>query len=45
MLGRQAVKDFIPVETLGKLAVFLASEAAATLTGTALPVDGGWTAY
>ena len=45
MLGRQAVKDFIPVETLGKLAVFLASDAAATLTGTALPVDGGWTAY
>ncbi|MGZ3864638.1 MAG: 3-hydroxybutyrate dehydrogenase [Bacteroidia bacterium] len=44
MLYKQAVKDFIPVETLGKLAVFLASDAAATMTGTALPVDGGWNA-
>ena len=44
MLYKQAVKEFIPVETLGKLAVFLASESAATITGTALPVDGGWNA-
>ena len=45
MLGRQAVKEFIPLETLGKLAVFLASPEAATLTGAALPVDGGWNCY
>jgi 3-hydroxybutyrate dehydrogenase len=44
MLYKQAVKDFIPVELLGKLAVFLASDEAKTLTGTALPVDGGWNA-
>ncbi|MCX8080919.1 MAG: 3-hydroxybutyrate dehydrogenase [Bacteroidia bacterium] len=44
MLYKQAVKDFVPVELLGKLAVFLASEEAKTLTGTALPVDGGWNA-
>lgn len=44
MLLKQAVKDFVPVEILGQLAVFLASEGASTLTGTALPVDGGWNA-
>lgn len=44
MLYKQAVKDFVPVETLGKLAVFLASDSAATITGTAIPVDGGWNA-
>lgn len=44
MLLKQAVKDFVPVEVLGQLAVFLASEGASTLTGTALPVDGGWNA-
>ena len=32
------------VEELGALFVFLASDAAASITGTALPVDGGWTA-
>jgi 3-hydroxybutyrate dehydrogenase len=44
MLYKQAVKEFVPVETLGKLAVFLASDGAQTITGTALPVDGGWNA-
>ncbi|MFN3793929.1 MAG: 3-hydroxybutyrate dehydrogenase [Chitinophagaceae bacterium] len=42
MLLKQAVKEFVPVETLGELALFLASDGAKTLTGTALPVDGGW---
>lgn len=44
MLYKQAVKEFVPVETLGKLAVFLASDGAQTITGTAMPVDGGWNA-
>lgn len=44
MLYKQAVKEFVAVEELGQLAVFLASDIAKTMTGTALPVDGGWNA-
>lgn len=44
MLYKQAVKDFVSLEELGQLAVFLASDVAKTMTGTALPVDGGWNA-
>ena len=44
MLAKQAVKDFITVESLGQMAIFLASEGAKTITGTAIPVDGGWSA-
>lgn len=44
MLRKQAIKEFVGVEQIGALAVFLASEAASTLTGTSIPMDGGWTA-
>jgi 3-hydroxybutyrate dehydrogenase len=44
MLLKQAVKEFVPVEVLGQMAVFMASDSATTLTGTALPIDGGWNA-
>lgn len=44
MLQKQAVKDFVTVEELGRLAVFLAAEDNKLITGTALPVDGGWNA-
>jgi len=44
MLYKQAVKQFVSVETLGQLALFLASDNANTITGTAMPVDGGWNA-
>jgi 3-hydroxybutyrate dehydrogenase len=44
MLLKQAVKEFVPVELLGQMAVFIASESATTFTGTALPIDGGWNA-
>jgi 3-hydroxybutyrate dehydrogenase len=44
MLEKHAIKEFVTVEALGKLAVFLASESGNLITGIALPVDGGWTA-
>ncbi len=44
MLKKHAVKDFVTEELLGSLSLFLASEEASTITGTAIPVDGGWTA-
>ena len=44
LLAQQPNKRFATVEEIGALTVFLASEAAASITGTALPVDGGWTA-
>lgn len=44
MLMKQAVKEFVQVETLGRLALFLCEESSGTLTGAALPVDGGWNA-
>jgi 3-hydroxybutyrate dehydrogenase len=45
LLTQQPNKRFATVEELGELTVFLASEAAASITGIALPVDGGWTAH
>jgi 3-hydroxybutyrate dehydrogenase len=45
VLTQQPNKRFATVEELGALSVFLASDAAASITGTALPVDGGWTAH
>ena len=45
LLAQQPNKRFATVEELGALLVFLASDAAASITGTALPVDGGWTAH
>ena len=45
LLAQQPNKRFATVEEIGALTVFLASEAAASITGVALPVDGGWTAH
>src|SRR5262249_41141658 len=45
LLAQQPNTRFATVDELGALAVFLASEAAASITGIALPVDGGWTAH
>lgn len=45
LLAQQPNKRFATVEEIGALAVFLASDSGASITGTALPVDGGWTAH
>jgi 3-hydroxybutyrate dehydrogenase len=45
LLAQQPNKRFATVDELGALTVFLASDAAASITGIALPVDGGWTAH
>jgi 3-hydroxybutyrate dehydrogenase len=45
LLAQQPNKRFATVEELGALTVFLAGDAAASITGTALAVDGGWTAH
>jgi 3-hydroxybutyrate dehydrogenase len=45
LLAQQPNKRFATVEEMGAVAVFLASEGAASITGIALPVDGGWTAH
>ena len=45
LLKEQPNRKFATVEQMGALAVFLSSESGATMTGTSLPVDGGWTAH
>ncbi len=45
LLAQQPNKRFATVEELGALTLFLASDAAASITGIALPMDGGWTAH
>jgi 3-hydroxybutyrate dehydrogenase len=44
MLDKQATKEFATVDQIGATVVFLASDAAAQITGTSISVDGGWTA-
>ncbi len=44
MLAPAAVKRLIEPEEVAQLALYLCSDAAASISGAALPVDGGWTA-
>ncbi|ATQ44252.1 3-hydroxybutyrate dehydrogenase [Caulobacter mirabilis] len=44
ILAAQPTKQFVTVEQLAGLLLYLASDAGASVNGAALPVDGGWTA-
>jgi len=44
ILQKHAVKNFVSPVEIAALALFLASENASMITGTSMPVDGGWTA-
>jgi 3-hydroxybutyrate dehydrogenase len=44
ILAAQPTKEFITVEEVASLAVYLCSDAAKSITGANLSIDGGWTA-
>jgi len=41
---KQPSRTFVDPSAIGSLALYLCSDAAAQVTGAALPIDGGWTA-
>jgi len=45
LLAAQPTKRFVAIEEVAALAVFLASDGAASITGAMIPIDGGWTAH
>ena len=44
ILAAQPTKQFVTVDQVASLAVYLCSDAAAQITGANLSIDGGWTA-
>jgi 3-hydroxybutyrate dehydrogenase len=44
MLAAQPTKKFIQIDEIAELVIYLCSDAAASITGSILPVDGGWSA-
>lgn len=44
ILQKHAVKEFVGADSIGALALFLASDHASMITGTSIPIDGGWNA-
>ena len=44
LLAAQPTKQFVTVEQVAALAVFLCGDAAKSITGANISMDGGWTA-
>jgi 3-hydroxybutyrate dehydrogenase len=44
IMQKQPTKRFVTIEQVAAMAVFLAGEGAASITGMAYAIDGGWTA-
>jgi 3-hydroxybutyrate dehydrogenase len=44
LLHAQPTRQFVTTDEIGALAVFLCSNAARSITGAAIPIEGGWTA-
>lgn len=44
LLHAQPTREFVTTEAIGAFALFLCQDAASAITGTVLPIDGGWTA-
>jgi 3-hydroxybutyrate dehydrogenase len=45
LLAAQPTKRFVTTEELAATVNFLCTDAAQSITGITLPVDGGWTAH
>jgi 3-hydroxybutyrate dehydrogenase len=45
LLASQPTKQFVTVEQVAALTLFLCGDDAASITGAVLPIEGGWTAH